>query len=225
MNRIMFNTRYGLHDAVEKGLKTRTLREGMIVNADLKSELSEDGHLKVYSTSPDCNFTHESKFRVGEMLSVLESYSTMYEDMKGKGVLHGYTQEKLDAFYERYHDTKGWNNKMFVSADVMFKRIEITDVFLERLQDISEENALLEGVRVAKEPTKVDIFRQGLGTVPYLYYIPDFTSDIKMYFRTPIDAFACLMDKLNGKGYWDANPYHIGYKFHYIDTRLDYRAK
>lgn len=210
MNRIMFNTRYGLHDAVEKGLKTRTLREGMLVKGELKSELAEDGHLEVYSTSPDCNFTHISKYRLGETLSVLESYSTMYSDMQRRN----YSESVLEDFYKRYRNTKGWNNKMFVSADVMFKRIEITDIFLERLQDISEENALLEGVRIANEPTKVDIFRKGLGTVPYLYYIPDFTSDIKMHFRTPIDAFACLMDKLNGKGYWNANPYHIGYKFH-----------
>ena len=42
-------------------------------------------------------------------------------------------------------DKPGWNNKMFVRADLMPHRIKITGIKLERLQDISEEDIYKEG--------------------------------------------------------------------------------
>lgn len=36
----------------------------------------------------------------------------------------------------------GWDNKMFVRAEHMPHRIRITDIRVERLQDISDEDCL-----------------------------------------------------------------------------------
>lgn len=43
-------------------------------------------------------------------------------------------------------ESAGWTNKMFVRANLMKRHIRITDVKVERLRDISEEDCLKEGI-------------------------------------------------------------------------------
>ncbi|EPG5928010.1 hypothetical protein L4P45_006753, partial [Pseudomonas aeruginosa] len=68
--------------------------------------------------------------------------------------------------------------------------LEITSVRVERLQDISEEQALAEGVR--GEPC--DHARQAC-------------SDIGCWGDTAKGAFGFLWEQLNGAGAWQANPW------------------
>ncbi|HBO4112540.1 TPA: hypothetical protein L4T77_004262 [Pseudomonas aeruginosa] len=68
--------------------------------------------------------------------------------------------------------------------------LEITAVRVERLQDISEEQALAEGVR--SEPC--DHARQAC-------------SDIGCWGDTAKGAFGFLWEQLNGAGAWQANPW------------------
>ncbi|AAT47214.1 hypothetical protein F116p07 [Pseudomonas phage F116] len=68
--------------------------------------------------------------------------------------------------------------------------LEITDVRVERLQDISEEQALAEGVR--GEPC--DHARQAC-------------ADIGCWGDTAKGAFGFLWESLNGEGSWAANPW------------------
>ena len=95
----------------------------------------------------------------------------------------------------------GYRNKMFVKAEKMPHRIRITNIRIERLQDISDEDCLKEGI-VERYITA--------GVVGY--YL-----DTRLYskpvFRTPREAFAALIDKVSGKGTWDSNPYVFGYDF------------
>lgn len=64
--------------------------------------------------------------------------------------------------------------------------LEITDVRVERLQDISEEDAVAEGSRP---------------------YQGGWSNGLMGPFSHPILAFADLIDSLNGPGTWDANPW------------------
>ncbi len=68
--------------------------------------------------------------------------------------------------------------------------LEITAVRVERLQDISEEQALAEGVR--GEPC--DHARQAC-------------ADIGCWGDTAKGAFGFLWESLNGEGSWAANPW------------------
>lgn len=112
--------------------------------------------------------------------------------------------------------TAGWTNKMFVRADLMPHHIKIERIRVERLQDISEEDALKEGVCFYENtpithrydhytPWSVDI-------KPYKY-----DADNQRYYATARYAFACLIDKTAGKGTWNENPFVFVYDFKLID--------
>lgn len=94
---------------------------------------------------------------------------------------------------------------MFVKAEEMRYQIEITDIRVERLQDISNEDCLAEGIT-----TKIEgEFEVGNG------YGWDTTIERleRDTFLTPRAAYAALIDKISGKGTWKRNPYCFCYTF------------
>ncbi len=95
-----------------------------------------------------------------------------------------------------------WTNKMFVKADLMPRHIEFTDRKVERLQDISDEDCLKEGIY---EDSGDDEFP------PSIFY--EFEGNKDNGFDTPREAFAALIDKVSGKGTWESNPYVWAYEF------------
>ncbi len=98
----------------------------------------------------------------------------------------------------------GWNNKMFVRAEDMPHHIRITNIRIERLQDIKSEDCLKEGLWMAGDV--------GLeGTIYWYHGLANFS------FRTPQDAYASLIDRISGKGTWESNPYVFVYDFELID--------
>lgn len=96
------------------------------------------------------------------------------------------------------HDAKRWLWKPSIHMPRWACRIllEVTGVRVERLQDISERDAVAEGVtafycgpaRDGKNPT-----RWGVEKPPLL--------------ETPTDAFRFLWESIAGAGSWDANPW------------------
>ena len=80
-------------------------------------------------------------------------------------------------------------------------RIRITDIKVERLQDISYGDCIKEGV------IKNGSWR------PYNFALYGF----KEWFETPVQAFAALIDKVGRKGTWDSNPWVFAYTFELID--------
>ena len=104
----------------------------------------------------------------------------------------------------------GWNNKMFVRADLMPHQIRITNVYIQRLQDISDEDCLKEGIYPyyygdEKEKRFYEIPPDG-----YSFDGTDF------HYPTPHEAFVNLIDKVSGKGTWERNPYVWVYDFELI---------
>ena len=95
-------------------------------------------------------------------------------------------------------ESAGWSNKMFVRAELMPRHIESTDVKVERLQDISDEDALKEGVFKLTDK----------------YFLP---SGIAKVLTSAREAFACLIDAISGKGTWESNPFVAAYSFELID--------
>jgi len=99
----------------------------------------------------------------------------------------------------------GWTNKMFVKADLMPHHIKITGIKVERLQDISDEDCLKEGI------IHVSTF---LGQK--IYHTPHVNGS---YLSTNVaqEAFAYLIDKVSGKGTWESNPFVFAYEFVLFD--------
>lgn len=99
----------------------------------------------------------------------------------------------------------GWLNKMLVKAEYMPHQIRITGIHCERLQDISDAECLKEGVRV-------EFARNGSP----MYYYFDTARWREVWFDTPREAFAALIDKVSGWGTWASNPWVVVYEFELV---------
>lgn len=92
---------------------------------------------------------------------------------------------------------------MYVKADLMPYRIRITNIRAERLQYITDEDCMAEGIWKAHNV--------GLEGVTYWY-----TNLVNSPYRTAKEAYAALIDKISGKGTWASNPYVFVYEFELI---------
>lgn len=188
MKKIHFSNKYGLRQAVMSRCKTMTRR------------FAHDG--------TQCEFWSETakylRYQVGEVVAIAQSYRSITEEEEEiNGVLGLYrigqkylTMDEMGA---------GWRNKLFVRADLMPHHIQITNVKIERLQNISDIECLKEGIEDYSTPTEKR------------YGYADFERETIFVFRTPREAFASLIDRISGKGTWKSNPYVEAYEFDLID--------
>ena len=97
-----------------------------------------------------------------------------------------------------------WNNKLFMPKRYARYFIKITAVRAERLQDISDEDCIREGI-VATESIAEDVFDQvyenGLN-------MTDKTNGVlNIQYETPREAYKELINSIHGKGTWEDNPF------------------
>lgn len=182
MKKIMFNDKYGLTEAVLNGMKTQTRR------------IMPSGFHKYLKVCEKVGFRPtllrmHSKYKIGEEVAIAQKYSdieylpfTREFDIKKGG-----------------KERAGWDNKMFVEAIYMPHHIKITNVRVERLQDISSEDCLAEGIT-----DNCGLFEYTENTLARVYI-------------TPIGAYASLVDKVSGKGTWESNPWVFVYEFELVD--------
>ena len=193
MKKIMFNDRYGLTQAVLDGRKTMTRRLINLCENDLHfMKISDRGeYLFCSKTALDGAFP---RYKVGEILAVAQSYHALNKA--------GYVApEWLDHTCE---SSAGYNNKMFVRAELMPYRIRITNIKVERLKDISNEDCLKEGIKEKSSfPHKK--------SCPF--YFDGGKHGWDNSYKTPRQAFAALIDKVSGEGTWDSNPWVFVYEF------------
>lgn len=196
MQKIMFNDKYGLTQAVLDGRKTQTRRiahAGYIKFPNTCIGLKGNNRNKLYLKNGK-NIVARSRYKIGEEVAIAQSYGRLGLDRVR--VHNG--KEILEITF-----SKGWENKMYVKADLMPNRIRITNIRAERLQYISEEDCLAEGIWKAHNV--------GLEGVTYWY-----TNLVNSPYRTAIEAYAALIDKISGKGTWASNPYVFVYEFELI---------
>ena len=193
MKKIMFNNKYGLTQAVLEGRKTQTRRIAYIPFITFDDE---DFRLKKLDNGQAlltlCNNSFKTaRYKIGEEVAIAQKYADLAYDGEFFRLLGKVIFEK------------GCHNKMFVKADLMPHRIRITNIRVERLQDISEDDCLKEGV------WRDD--NVGLEGVTYWYHGLANSS-----FRTAKEAYASLIDKISGKGTWESNPYAFVYDFELV---------
>lgn len=97
---------------------------------------------------------------------------------------------------------------MYVRNDLMPHHIRITKVTPCRLQDITNEECLREGISSYQQGN--DTYYNCTGI--YIKGHPGVLTP----FRTAKDAFFMLINKLNGWGYWNQNPSGYAYEFELI---------
>lgn len=203
--KIMFNDKYGLTKAVLDGRKTMTRR---IINPQPSFNDTSGIVWKGYAYGLSFSKTEEECY-YNFIRNI--NYNKDYKGFKNGGIVaiaQRYQDIVCNSSFEDWEiknlrNSEGWNNKMFVKAEFMPNHIRITDVRLERLQDISDEDCLREGIQ------------EDLKCVQY-----SFDSNIgfcnQYPYGTPRSAFAALIDKVSGNGTWESNPYVFVYEFELI---------
>ena len=215
----MFNDECGLTQAVLEGRKTMTRRGckydrpnetyDIVFPVFEPNDYDNDGNI----VSPlnyafgwrndkgDFTGWNIPQYKVGEVVAVAQCYKSLgmnpeiaLDDKDGIG------------FYTKTKFAPGWKNKMFVRADLMPHHIRITDIKIERLQNISDEDCLKEGIYKGQCGSADTHFMD-------VYY---YKGDIQPY-CTPRGAFAALIDKVSGKVAWESNSYVFVYEFELVD--------
>ena len=202
MKKIMFNDQYRLTEAVLEGRKTQTRR---IIK---------------------CPRTFKGEWVAGFNIHIRKSdkkvvdWPCMYDaderEFDGGEILPRYKVGEIVAIAQSYADIgiepfpfceAGWRNKMRVKAELMPHQIKITNVRIQRLQDISDEDCLAEGIRKI-ESNKIS---KAFG-FDNSYEIPNQFP----VFDSPREAYAALIDKVSGNGTWESNPWVFVYEFELV---------
>lgn len=220
MKKEFFNDNFGLTKAVLTGKKTmmRSICEYDRPNENYEivfpifepEEYDNDGNItskldRAFGwRDKGGNFTgwNIPKYRIGEIVAVAQCYHSFYND---------------ECDPRMFPSGAGWLNKMFVKPELMPHQIQITDVFMQKLQNISDEDCLKEGVikNINKIPTKAPQY------IINYYPCEHYKESAKKVgwgrvYNTPREAFAVLIDKVSGKGTWERNPYVFCYEFKLI---------
>ena len=196
MKKIMFNDKFGLTDLVLSGRKTQTRR---IIS------LSEDDE-QYLDTAFDWDLRESviidryAHYKVGDVVAVAQKYFDLY---------HAYKPSETAETFWRQNGSKGWANKMFVKAELMPHYIKITNIRVERLRDISDEDCLEEGIGTS-----------GSINLKYYFFVHGRVEDL-VRCSTPREAFAKLIDKVSGNGTWNSNPYVFVYDFKFFRKEKD----
>lgn len=208
MQKIMFNDKYGLTDLVLSGQKTQTRR--IIKPQDERLDYLRGWNL-------DWGFAEFGRageepllrilphYYVGEEVAVAQSY---------RNVMVSLDECLREEFFNTLKKvlcgdpmkTTGLTNKMFIKPDLMPHRIRIKQIRLERLQDISDDDCMREGI--------IEHIAEIMPNYPpYTQYCCGIS---EVYCDTPRQAFVSLIDNINGKGTWESNPYVWVYDFELV---------
>jgi hypothetical protein len=210
MKKIMFNERFGLEQTVLSGTKTMTRRIcTMALHRKLENGTTEtiepddmfiasDGtaHFQIGRNS----YRLQPPYKVGEEIAIAQKYW----DLRNCDAFYEALQKADPTFpLECIKDEAGCHNKMFVRADWMPHRIRIKSIKAERLQNISDEDCLREGVIKWTNCYIVAGIMEDRGKN-------------NVCFDTPREAFAALIDRISGKGTWKRNPWVYAYEFELV---------
>lgn len=189
----MFNDQYGLTLAVLDGRKTQTRRIAYqepfkyYFNCGFCTEGKDKGKLTI---NDENEIVAKSHYKIGEVLAVAQRYEDIPMEPSIRTILCKHP---------------GWNNKMFVTAKTMPHQIMITNIRCERLQDISTDDCMKEGIYCSHMVWFHDT---------YSYDATNDSKRKKWWYRTPIEAYKMLSCKLNL--HWGINPLVFVYDFELV---------
>lgn len=203
MKKICFSDKFGLTALVLSGQKTMTRRIApkevqmyrdkaeRIVRMTLEKETVEEA-------ANLASIALYAPYRAGETVAIAQPLSEMGYDPNDRSNGHVFGLK----------NTAAWRNKLFVSAKECRHFVRITGLHIERLQSISDDDIMKEGIRVY----------EGIGGYGFSYDRligkqngePVYKAEI---FYSRREAFASLIDAVSGKGTWNSNPYVFAYEF------------
>lgn len=167
-------------------------------------------HLQDYNWSP--------RIGIGDRLYVREEFSGPF-DFKPKVNPPTTWPVGCDIWYwadgnPEYGDWNKPKRAMHMPRWMSRLTLTVNDVRIERLQDISETDAMAEGIERANDHPVFKLFRDycalpksGTGAIP------------------AVDSYRSLWDSINGTGAWAANPWVVAYTFSVQHGNIDQIAQ
>ena len=133
--------------------------------------------------------------QIGDMLWVREAWWHNRETWGDSEVFLYRADFPIDGY--DHVDAYKWKPSIFMPKDVCRIKLRIADIRVERLQDISEEDARYEGCDKGirwLNTNKVEIIDEG-----HVFFCTN-AAQYKL-------GYESLWDSINGKGSWDKNPW------------------
>lgn len=199
MKKIMFSDKFLLTQAVLEGRKTQTRRickEQVWAHSDIVNAENGIFHFEI------------PKYNIGEVVAVAQNYCSIADELEDldNATCAAHYEKNIEKAQEylMLMEHPGFYNKMFVDSSKMIHQIRITNVRVEKLEDISEQDAIAEGITYVG-PTYDDY-----GETMFVF------DGCKETFSSARDAYAWLIDKISGKGTWLSNPYVFVYDFELV---------
>lgn len=159
------------------------------------------------SISKNCPFGE-----IGDTLWVRETFcyagDNNVHDCKEDYYTPIYRSSENGKDFEENCDGWRWRPSIFMPREASRMTLEITDIRVERLQDISEQDAIAEGIMELQQSNS-QLLMNGR-----LFF--DYSKKKELFNEglTAKESYKSLWNKINGKDSWDSNPWVwiIGYK-------------
>lgn len=206
---ILFSTE--MVQAILEDRKTKTRR---ILNTGIKTmpedtvvHITDNGamaHFQSKSFNPTNICGIKGKYEIGDILWVRETFQKL-ESSLHPGVDYLYKAD-IDLFNP---DMILWGPSIHMPKEAARIFLEVTDIRVERLRDISEEDAIAEGFgKIVNEQYE------------HPGWFVNHLNNHHMF--NAVDSFASMWVKLCGKGAWKQNPWVWVYEFKEIEKPTDF---
>lgn len=188
-----------MQERTERKIKNQTRR--LIVSRTGFFQVCSKGGIVTNIWQTDANgWTGENlipvkpRYNVGEIVAIAQAYKDILETLP-----EPYRRKSDGWISTEILESIGFRNKLYVKPILMPLQIKILGVRAERLQDISDEDCIKEGIE-----------RNGL-----CYFNGVHTHS----FLTPREAYKALINSIDGKDTWDNNPWVWVYDYELIDRK------
>lgn len=141
-----------------------------------------------------------AKYHIGNILWVRETWHRIFD---------AETDEFLEYGYKADHSTGIWSPSIHMPKAAARIFLKVTNVRAERLQDISEADAIAEGV----------IQHSDYGTTGYVDYE---NRDVAVTDIDAIWSYQTLWQSIYGKESWEQNPFVWVYDFEQVEKPADF---
>ncbi len=178
---ILFSTT--MVQAILEGRKTQTRRIIKSIPHDAYKIWFDGGEWIIQNKYYKC-WTEklEPKYKKDDILWVRETFNKLLFN------IYAYKADN-----KKRYNSISWKPSIFMPKEAARIFLKVTNIRVERLHDISENDAIAEGIK-------------SIDNVCY-----DYLSD--KFYRKPYESFCTLWTKINGKESWNQNPFVWVYEF------------
>lgn len=141
--------------------------------------------------------------QIGDILWIRESFQ--YSDELDEPFW--YKQKYEEDYTQEAFDRIKWKPSIHMPKEAARIFLEVSNVRVERLQDISEDDAIAEGI-------------ERVSIAPFVHRFKNYLCNNK--FIGPKESFKTLWMKINGIDSWKANPWVWVYEFKVVEKPKDF---